>query len=174
MRYMTKTIEDVVNALGLQLEPWMAPAFAICIALMVLPFWKRNFGTKSMRKRVQAASVVHGEERARLSAEAFALVDGNPFGLMVLVEEAHNRGMRPLAERALAALDASGKRRSEAKALRLKLGLQRLTTAEAEAVAIENFLAAGLDERARERLDAAERAFRGHEALDGLRERLNQ
>ena len=116
MRFMTKTIDDVVNALGLQLEPWMAPAFAVCIALIVLPFWKRNFGTKSMRKRVQAASVVHGDERARLEAEAFELVDGNPFGLMVLVEEAHTRGMRPLAERALGALDATGKRRTEAPA----------------------------------------------------------
>lgn len=171
MRFLTKTLNDVVGAFGLELEPWMAPLFAVCIALLVLPAYRKNFHTKKARKKVQAASVSGGEERKQLERESFELVDGNPFGLMVVAEEAHKRGMRPLAERALRALDATGKRRVEAKALRIKLGLERAITAEGEAVAIENLLDAGLVERAAERLEAAERAFPGHEALHGLRER---
>ena len=165
MRYLADTLNRVLAGLGLELEPWMAPAVAVALALCILPFYYRNFRTKRARKRVLAASNAALDERAALSDEALALVAGNPFGLMVVAEEADKRGLRKLALRALQALEATGKRRSEARALRRRLVPDKPTTAEEEAMAIERLRDAGLEEQAQERLEAARSRFGDHEAL---------
>lgn len=166
MRYLTETLDRVLMGLGLELEPWMAPLAAVCVALCVLPLYRRNFKTKQARKRVQAAANAAGEAREALMEEAMQLVAGNPFGLMVVAEEADTRGVRPLALRALEALEQSGKRRLEVRILRAKLLGDKPTTAEAEAVAIENLRSSGLEDQAAARLEAARARFGDHEALN--------
>ncbi len=172
MRFLTQTLEGLVEAAGLQLEPWMAPAVAVCVAVLLLPSWRRNFRTKQARKRLVAAGLVGGEARAALEDEALDLVAGNPFGLVVVAEEAHKRGMGRLAERALAGLEATGKRRDELRRLRRLIFDLKPVTAEGEALAVERLLEAGLVEQARERFEAASARYPASAALVELEERL--
>jgi len=165
MRYLSDTLNRILSGLGLELEPWMAPLVAVVIALGVLPFYYRNFRTKRARKRVQAAANADLGERRRLEDEALDLVSGNPFGLMVVAEEADKRGLRKLALRALGALEATGKRRTEARLLRAKLAPDMPTTADGEALAVEKLREAGLHEQAEERLRRARQRFGDHPAL---------
>ena len=165
MRYLTDTLDRLLSGLGLELEPWMAPLAAVCVAVCVLPFYYRNFRTKRARKRVLAAAVAAGEEHTALAAEALALVRGSPFGLMVVAEEADKRGLGQLAIAALEALEATGKRRTQARLLRAKLLAERPTTPEAEALAVERLREAGLGEQADQRLRAARERFGDHDAL---------
>lgn len=172
MRFVTQTIEGLVGAMGLQLEPWMGPLFAVCVALLILPAWRKNFRTKQARKRLQDAGLASGEQRRALEDEALELVAGNPFGLIVVAEEAHKRGRFGLARRALRALAQTGKKRDELRRLRRLLDDEKPVTAQGEALAIEKMLDAGMEERARERFESALARYPESEALAELRARL--
>ncbi len=172
MRFVTQTLEGLLAAAGLQLEHWMAPAVAVFVALLILPSWRRNFRTKQARKRLLAASLVGGEERAGLEDEALELVHGHPFGLIVVAEEAHKRGMAKVARRALLGLEGTGKRKDELRRLRRLIVGELPVTAEGEALAIERLLEAGMDEQARLRFEAASARYPSAEALLELRERI--
>ena len=165
MRYLKETLDSLLGAAGLQLEPWMAPIAAVLLAMLVMPAWRRNFRTKQARKRIQDLSNAPLEQRERLRSEVLRLVHGNPFGLVVVVEEALKRGNRGLALGALAALEETGKRRDEARRLRLKVSGDRPTTPEAEALAVERLREAGLEDAAAERLRVARQKWPKHPSL---------
>jgi len=143
----------------------MAPIVAVLLALMVMPAWRRNFRTKQARKRIQDLSNAPPEQRERLRSEVLRLVEGNPFGLVVVVEEALKRGNRDLARDGLSSLDATGKRRDEARRLRVKVSGDRPTTPEAEALAVERLREAGLEDVAAERLRTARQKWPKHPSL---------
>ncbi|MCB9765071.1 MAG: hypothetical protein H6739_35180 [Alphaproteobacteria bacterium] len=162
---MKQTLNLMLSALGLKLAPWMAPLAAALLALLFLPLYRVNFRTKQARKRMVRAGAARPEQRDALTAEALGLVTGNPMGLIVVAEEALNRGMRPVAEEAVRQLAETGKRRPELRRLQRQLSDERPTTAEAEAAAIEHLLESGMREKARERLQRARERFPGAEAL---------
>lgn len=165
MRYLKETLDSLLGAAGLQLEPWMAPIVAVLLAVLVMPAWRRNFRTKQARKRIQELSNAPPEMRARLQDEVLELTGDNPFGLVVVVEEALKRGNRGLAKAALSVLEATGKRRDEARRLRVKVTGERPTTPEAEALAVERLREAGLEDVAAERLHAARQKWPKHPSL---------
>jgi hypothetical protein len=165
MRFVTQMLDGLVGGLGLQLEPWMAPVFAVALALLVMPAWRRNFKTKQARKRILELGAAPVQDRAQMRTDILALVEGNPFGQVVVVEEAMKRHQNVLAAEALERLEISRKRRDEARRLRLKLSGERPTTPEAEALAIERLREAGLDDAATARLHAAQQRWPHHPSL---------
>ena len=174
MRYLTRTLNDLLAASGLRLAPWMAPAAALLIFAVLSPWILRSRRLKLARKRLQQAehAGTHAE-RLRLQQEALELVAGNPAGLVGVAEEALRRGMRPLAERAVAELAETGEQRLQLRLLLRKLEGDKPRTPEGEAAAIERLLAAGLGEAARERYEAASRRWPRSEAIRELRGRLH-
>lgn len=165
MRYLKETLGSLLAATGLELEPWMAPLAALMIALLVMPAWRRNFRTKQARKRVQAYAQAAPQDRPTMQQDIQRLVEGSPFGQVVVVEEALRRGLKVLAQAVLEDLDASGKRRDHVKRLHIELTGERPTTPEAEALAVERLRQAGLEEAAAARLQAARRRWPTHPDL---------
>jgi len=170
MRYLSDTLNTLLAAFGLTLEPWMAPAAALLIFGLLMPLIVRGRKIKLARKRLQQAShAATLEDRRRLQREAFELVGDHPMGLVGVAEEALRRGMRPVAREAVALLAATGKERTMLKVLRRKVDGDKPTNPEAEAAAIERLLEAGLAGEARARFDAAAQRWPDAEALRELR-----
>ena len=165
MRYLKETLATLLAAVGLELEPWMAPLAAVAIALLLLPAWRRNFKTKLARKRVQALANAPPPARAALQLEIEDLVRGSPLGQVVVVEEALRRGLRTLAATVLEDLARSGKRPDHVKRLRLELTGERPSTPEEEALAVQRLREAGLEQAAAARLHAARRRWPTHPDL---------
>lgn len=173
MRMLTQTLKDLVALLGWDLPPWALSAFLLCVALPFFPGFYRNSRTKRARKRLAALSL-GGALTTEQEDEILGLVQNNPFGLVVVVEEAHKRGMKRLCTRALDDLRATGKKVGERKRLERLLGLDKPTTLDAEVLAVERLLETGLVQQAQVRLDAALARWPDHPELVDLSERLAQ
>lgn len=167
MRYLTGMLDTVFQVLGVQLPSWGGTVILLALLAMLGPFFYRNSRTKKARKRLQSLSLEGGQARLDGEQEVLDLVRGHAFGLVVVVEEAHKRGMRRLANRALEELGNSGKHRSEFKRLTREFG-EKPTTPAVEAIAVERLLEAGLRVKAQERLDKALGKFPGHPELLAL------
>ncbi len=165
MRVLKDTLNYFLAAFGVQLEPWMAPAAAVVVALLLLPAWHRNFRTKQARKRILALANSPSGQHAALQQQILGLVRGNSFGQVVVVEESLRRGLGALARSALADLEASGKKSDHARRLRRQLNDERATTPEAEALAVERLRAGGLEAAATDRLHLARKRWPDHPAL---------
>jgi len=162
LRVLKDTLNSFLAAFGVQLEPWMAPVVAVALALLLLPAWHRNFRTKQARKRIQALANAPPAEHQPLQRQILDLVRSNPFGQVVVIEEALRRGLRSLATSALADLEASGRKRDHAKRLRRQLSDERATTPEAEALAVERLREGGLEGAATDRLHRARKRWPDH------------
>ncbi|MED5374038.1 MAG: hypothetical protein VX899_23675 [Myxococcota bacterium] len=167
MRYLTDLLNTVLGVLGVQLPDWGGSVLLVVILIALGPFFYRNSRTKKARKLLQRVSMESGEERLAGEQEILHTVSGHPFGLVVVVEEAHKRGMGRLARRALEALDATGKQRSELKRLQRLLG-PRPTSPTQEAIAIERLHQQGLTVQAEARLQDALARFPEHPELVAL------
>ncbi|MCB9744748.1 MAG: hypothetical protein H6740_19290 [Alphaproteobacteria bacterium] len=166
---MTQSLDMVLSAFGLTLEPWMAPLFAVLIAVAAMPFLHTNFKTKQARKRMLKAAHAKHAEREALHAEALALVEGNPVGQLVVAEEALSRGHLSTARAATEMLGRSGKRRDDYRRLMRQLGGEKPSNPETEALAIERLVERGQADEARERLSQALARWPEAEALLDLR-----
>ncbi len=167
MRYVTGMLDTLFQLIGVQLPSWGGTVFLLCILALLGPFFYRNSRTKKARKKLQALSSQGGQIRLDGEAEVLELVRGHPFGLVVVVEEAHKRGMRRLADQALEELERTGKHRDQYRRLAREHG-EKPTTAAAEAIAVERLRETGLDARAQLRLEKALVKFPGHPELLAL------
>jgi len=174
MRYLSDTLNTLLAAFGLTLEPWMAPVAALLIFGLLMPFIIRGRKIKLARKRLQESSHASSlEDRRRLQREAFELVGDAPMGLVAIAEESLRRGMRPAAQEAVRLLADTGKERDMLKTLRRKLDGDRPRNPEAEAAAIERLLEAGMTDEARSRFRAATRRWPDAAALAELHGRVD-
>lgn len=167
MRYVTEMLDTLFQLIGVQLPAWGGTVFLLCVLALLGPFFYRNSRTKQARKKLQALSLEGGQARLDGEAEILDLVRGHPFGLVVVVEEAHKRGMRRLADEALEELDRTGKHRDQFRRLSRVHG-EKPTTPAAEAIAVERLRETGLHAQAELRLEKALGKFPGHPELLAL------
>lgn len=167
MRYLTGMLDTLFQVLGVQLPSWGGTVLLLGLLALLGPFFYRNSRTKKARKKLQALSLEGGQARLDGEEEVLELVRGHSFGLVVVVEEAHKRGMRRLADRALEELDRTGKHRDQFRRLSRELG-EKPTTPAAEAIAIERLRDLGLHAQAGVRLDKALSRFPGNAELLAL------
>lgn len=173
MRAIAELLNTVLGELGLSVGPWVMPALAVGLALLLLPLLRANHATRQARRRLSLArSAPRAAERERLKAEALALVLGNRVGVAVVAEEALRHGWTDLAQQALVELERSGGRPEELRGLRRRLEGQRPPTATAEALVVERLLEAGLREQAAARLEGALARWPEHPELVELRGRV--
>jgi hypothetical protein len=147
--------ETFVRLTGLQLKPWMAPAFFLALGILIFPTIRRSHRTGKARKRLRLIPYRRLAERQRLEDEALALVRGNPSGQLAVAQEAARLGRRDLAHRALAELERSGKLPRERLALHRQLEESPGHTALDARAAIELLVREGLLDEARRRRELA-------------------
>ncbi|MFZ5475993.1 MAG: hypothetical protein ACOZNI_04400 [Myxococcota bacterium] len=166
MSGLGQLIASLVEATGGHLPAWGLPAFFVGLTVLAWPMVRRNDRTGKARKLLQAAA--HAPDRDRLEAEALALVEGHPVGLVVVADEALKAGRKELAARALAALRRTGKRDVDALRIARDLeGPQPGTPMEA-AIVVERLIEQGMKEEARERLGRWRRRWPQDEELAQL------
>lgn len=113
--------ETFVLLTGIQLQAWMAPVFFLVVGILLFPVIRRSHRVGKARKRLRLIPYRRLAERRRLEDEALALVAGHPGGQLELAQEAARLGRPDLARRALATLEASGKRQRQRLELARKL-----------------------------------------------------
>lgn len=144
-------VETIVDALGLHLKPWMAPAAVLFCVLLAWPFMRANFATDDARRLLKSAARERGAERVRLEGQALEKVKGKPVGLVVVAETALAQGREDLARDAIAALRVTGKRPVDVVRLQRALDGPQPATALEAALTVERLLDAGATAKAHER-----------------------
>lgn len=153
-------ITDLLSALGIELEPWMGPVFALSMMILLLPWILKNMRTSSARKLLKKASLEGGEKRAEMERQAIALVSDNPEGLMALAEECVRRGRYVVAREALAKIPEDDiKRQRQRKQMLKQMAPRQPETPEAAALVVERLRGEGLSEEAAHRLSKAQRRW---------------
>ncbi len=150
------------------LPAWVGGAFLVALLVVCLPMMRVNFRTADARKLLKHASRERGAERERLEAQALAIVGCRPDGLVVVAREALEQGRKPLATLAVEKLRATGKKLPELRRLEHALDPPVAGTAAEACIVIEQMLAAGLTEHARDRLAHARRRWPLDPELEAL------
>lgn len=167
-------IDSLLRMAHVHLEPWMAPAVGLALALLLAPFWLRNQHTaRARRVWSRARGAGSAAERARIEAEAIGLVEGNPDGLVSLADLAVADGRFEVARGLLARLRATGRRPVEVARLARTLEGDLPATALQVVIQVERLLEEGMTEPARALLDRALRRWPEHPELRALTERTD-
>lgn len=161
-------VRIIVDATGVSLEPWMAPAGVVAIGLLSLPLLRMNAHTDRARRLMKEAGREAGAARERLEEQALAEVTGRPVGLVVLADEAIRQGRTEIARRAIEALRATGKRFTDLRRLEGTLEGPTPRTPLEAALLVERLVAAGLVDQARARWEAARRRWPDNPDLEAL------
>ena len=164
-----QAVTDLLGALGIELAPWMGPAFAITMMIILLPWILKNMRTSSARKMLKKASLEGGKKRAEMEQRAIDMVADNPEGLMALAEECMRRGRYVVARRALAKIpEQDVKRRRQRRRMLMEMAPRQPETPEAAALVVERLRGEGLAEEATVRLGKAMRRWPESPALVAL------
>ncbi|MFT5682054.1 MAG: hypothetical protein ACI8RZ_002972 [Myxococcota bacterium] len=153
-------ITDLMSALGIELEPWMGPVFALTMLILLLPWILKNMRTSSARKMLKKATLEGGEKRAEMERSAITMVADNPEGLMALAEECMRRGRYVVAREALRRIPEDDiKRQRQRKHMLKEMVPRQPETPEAAALMVERLREEGLAEEANHRLSKAQRRW---------------
>lgn len=168
-----QAITDLLAALGIELEPWMGPAFALGAMILLLPWILKNMKTSSARKMIKKASLEGGEKRLTMERSALEMVSDNPEGLMALAEECMRRGRYVIAREALTMIPEDDiKRQRQRRRMLKEMAPRQPETPEAAALVVERLLGEGLTEEASRRLGKALRRWPESTILNTLQERV--
>ncbi len=163
---MRDVLTSLLGMLGLTLEPWMAPAIALCVMVVMLPFILRNMSTSRARRVLGRARFLHGEDRRAMEQQALNLAGARPMGLVAVAEEALKQNRRGLAAQAVDRLQATGKQRIHLRRLRAAVDPTPLPHSAFEAAAlIDRLREQGLGDEAERRRMAARRRWPRDEAF---------
>ena len=170
-----QAVTDLLSALGIELAPWMGPAFALTVMVLLLPWILKNMKTSSARKMLKKASLEGGETRAEMEQKAIAMVSDNPEGLMALAEECMRRGRYGVARQALGLIPEDDiKRQRQRKRMLKEMTPRQPETPEAAALVVERLRGEGLSDEAARRLDKARRRWPDSTVLTALLEPESQ
>lgn len=164
---------DIMNVLMGLLPSWatdIATAIlAVSVGLMAL-YWSQMRRIRGTVRRMVKASP---EERDRLSAQALKLAGTRPGLLLLLEQEAHRRHQHALAEAALIALKATGKRQADVARMQRNRKPKRAPVGHPTEVAVQvvSLLEQGMLEAASHRLSDGLERWPEHPELLELRER---
>ncbi len=150
---ISEALSGVLSILGIELAPWMFPAFVAVLAVLLSPWLLQNMKTSRARTFLKESRVLEGEARVALEARALDMVAGSSHGLVAIVEEAHRMRRNDLARRALRKLrDLTGSTPEVARLARLT-DPEPLPNSPAQlGLMVEKLWKAGLVEKAEQRL----------------------
>jgi len=150
---ITDAIGTMLSLLGIELAPWMAPAFIGLVFVALSPWVIQNMQTSRARAILKESRVLDGEARDAMEQKALAAVAGKPHGLVAMVEEAHRMRRNGLARRALVELKALTGPTSEVARLARLTDPEPLPGSPAQlGLMVEKLRSAGLHEKADRRL----------------------
>ena len=152
---ITDTLSQLLEQAGISLPEWAFPVLIGVLFLALLPLIRRNSRVHRARMIVAEIDSEKDTDRARLKAEAVALVADHPVGLVGLADEAIRRGINDLAKAALAALKTHGRPAQDIHRLQAELYGPTPAHLEGEIAAIEKLLDNGVRTAARDRLQRA-------------------
>ena len=101
---MIDALGTMLSMLGIELAPWMGPAFIALVALAFSPLLLQNFQTSRARTLLKESRVLDGAAREHAEQRVLDIVSSRPNGLIAVVEEAHRMHRNALARRALVQL----------------------------------------------------------------------
>lgn len=169
---LSSLLRMTLEAVGVAPRPWMVPLAVGLVLFFFGPTILRNIHTGQARREVMRLSLLDADARkARIEAIVELLRD-NPVGLVSIADEALRRQQAPLARRAMEELQRRGDRPREVQRLREAIEGPLPRNLELELVTLEQLVASGAHEAARERLRRLERAFPGEPRLAALSQSL--
>lgn len=155
------------------IPPWIFPVIMVVAIWILVEIVKKSAPGGKARGLVVRASIAEPADRDRMEQQALTLVHDDPHGLLVVAQEALNRGRAGLARAATARLKALGKRPEDVRRLEAVLEGDR-GRPERELVAVRNLWEEGLEPQALERLARARTAWPDDEALADLEAELKK
>jgi predicted Zn-dependent protease len=150
---ISEAISGVLSILGIELAPWMFPAFVAALAVVMSPWLMQNMKTSRARTFLKESRVLDGDARGAMEARALDTVSGSRHGLVAVVEEAHRMRRNALARKALVELrELTGTTPEVARLARLT-DPEPLPNSPAQlGLMVEKLRKAGLDDKAGQRL----------------------
>ena len=118
---ISQTINEFMQALGVELPPWAGLAFVVIVVILFFPTFVKNARTQRARKIWKSSFFENIDRRQALQEEALALVENNVDGLFSLVELALQASQLQLAERTLARIPNQRKHRREIRRYEFKI-----------------------------------------------------
>jgi len=137
---LTEAIDAMLASAGLSLPPWAFPALLGVGFIFLLPHIRQNQRTQRARKLIRERSESGGTATETFHRELLDLASGHAVTLLVIANEAHKFGQIPMAKKALTALEATGRYRTETHRLRTLLFGPPPVHPEAEYAAIEKLM----------------------------------
>ena len=152
---ITDALNSLMASAGVSVQPWFFPAIMMLIFTALIPHIRQNQRTQKAREQIRKWAENGGANSSAFQDEILDLAQGHATTLLVIGTEAHKRGVKTLAQRALHQLEQTGKHRNDARKLRAKLTGPPPLHPEAEIAAIEILIDQGLVEMARNRIEQA-------------------
>lgn len=155
LKGILEAFASLLGAFGLQLQPWMAPAFLLLVAAALFPMIRRNHRTGRARRLMRQLTYVDAEQRRSLERRVLTLVRGDADGMIAVADEALRSGRRNLARTAVESLRSTGRRGQHLRRLEQQLAPPSAPTVAEERLAIRNLVAAGMNAEALARVRRA-------------------
>lgn len=165
---IAQSVSRLLEAFGITLQPWMAPAVVLVLMVALLPLILRNMRTGRARKLLKEAAMVPGEQGRLLEQRALDLVGRQPLGLVAVAEEALRRGRTDLARQAIVHLGATGKARPLYRRLRAEIEGPLPASLAEMVIVVERLVDAGMLDEAARRLERARKRWPAAAELDTL------
>jgi hypothetical protein len=162
-------LSTMLSIIGIELAPWMGPAFIALVAIALSPFLLQNLQTSRARALLKESRVMDGPDREEAERRVLSLVAKRPRALVAVVEEAHRMRRNILARRALVLLrERTGSTPEVARLARLT-DPEPLPNSPAElGLMVEKLRKAGLGEKAQRRLKRGLNKWPSDEWLQAL------
>ncbi len=123
---ISQTINEFMQALGVELPPWAGLAFVLVIVILFFPTFIKNARTQRARKIWKSSFFENIDRRHALQEEALSLVENNVDGIFSLVELAVQASQLQLAERTLERVPNKKKNRREIRRYEFKIAQHAL------------------------------------------------
>jgi len=170
---LTQAIGEILSIFGITLPPWAAPAFMLCVAILLLPWILRNMRTSRARKLLKRSIMESAEVRQSMEERALTIVDGNAPGLLAVAEESVRRGRFELAKKALTRIPDNKLKRQRWQ-LMLEMQPRDPATPDAAVLVIQRLLEAEMVKEARERTERFLRRWPNDTELQAVQKQLDR
>lgn len=170
---MKNFVNSLLELLGLDGQPWIAPVLLIGLFSLAWPYIHKNIDTDAGRRKLRGMSDMPLPERRKAQAEALEIVGEDPDGLIGIADEAIRQNERDYARTVLEKLKSTGKKKDHVRRLEHVLEDRTLQLPEQTVIAVERMLDAGMLNGARERLAPALKRWPDHPELQALQARID-
>jgi hypothetical protein len=170
---MVRALGDLINTLTIFVPLRVLVLVGVGLAITAAPYWMEAMKDRQLRGMVRRCVRAENVDRNELVDDILRRAGDKPNRLLTVVHSAAHYAQRDVHDRALAALEATGKAAADVKRLRREAEKPAVQVRDplVATIRIEKLLDAGLTVAAREQLDAALRAFPGDPDLEALRAR---